>query len=275
MKKYVTAALFIFWVVVTGLFVAALLFYQQQKKPAGSMANPAGNGVVLNKSQLAAHNTAGSCWLLISGKIYDVSNYLTAHPGGADTIIQHCGTDSTEAFATRGGGQRDHSAYAYDMLANYYIGDFGQALAQATAPIATTSLIGTAEVAANPDAPAPATVKPVSINLSAAEVAKHNNLSNCWLLISGKVYDVTSYMNNHPGGVGTITPYCGADGTTAFDTRGGSGSHSSYAYGLLANYYVGDLGQAVSQTQTQTAPVTNQNSTTSGNRRHDDEEDDD
>lgn len=127
MKKYVTAALFIFWVIVTGIFVAGLLFYQKGGNQAGSTTGQTGNGVILNQAQLAAHNTADSCWLLISGKVYDVSGYLTSHPGGADIIIQYCGTDATNAFATKDRSRpRDHSAYAYDLLSNYYIGDFGQ-----------------------------------------------------------------------------------------------------------------------------------------------------
>lgn len=89
------------------------------------------------------------------------------------------------------------------------------------------------------------------IVLSSAEVAKHNTASNCWMIISGNVYNFTSYLRAHPGGAGTITPYCGQDGTQAFATRGGTGSHSGFAYSLLGNYLVGPLNQSVGTTTIQ------------------------
>jgi len=87
--------------------------------------------------------------------------------------------------------------------------------------------------------------------LNAAEVAKHNSAADCWLIISGKVYNVTGYLSSHPGGADAITPFCGADATTAFLTKGGNGSHSSFAASLLADYYLGDFNQTLKTPQIQ------------------------
>jgi len=76
-----------------------------------------------------------------------------------------------------------------------------------------------------------------------SQVAQHNTANNCWMIISNKVYNVTSYIPVHPGGAGTIIPYCGKDGTVAFDTKGGDGSHPQSARNLLVNYYVGNLSK--------------------------------
>ncbi len=32
------------------------------------------------------------------------------------------------------------------------------------------------------------------------EVAKHNKSSDCWLILDGEVYDVTKFLESHPGG---------------------------------------------------------------------------
>ena len=102
---------------------------------------------------------------------------------------------------------------------------------------------------------------PSKIILTMAEIAKHNSASDCWLLISGKVYDVTGYIDSHPGGRRAIISTCGTDATVAFETKDGMGSHSQAAWNLLSNYYIGDLNAGTSQAtvkktaQTQTPAV--------------------
>ena len=50
-----------------------------------------------------------------------------------------------------------------------------------------------------------------------AEVATRNTRSNCWTIVSGSVYNLTSYINSHPGGVSSISQLCGRDGTATFN----------------------------------------------------------
>ncbi|KAI1456278.1 hypothetical protein F4805DRAFT_233317 [Annulohypoxylon moriforme] len=54
--------------------------------------------------------------------------------------------------------------------------------------------------------------------LDAAEVAKHNTPSSCWIVISGKVYDVTQYLQHHPGGAAILAKQGGRDATSEFRT---------------------------------------------------------
>lgn len=88
----------------------------------------------------------------------------------------------------------------------------------------------------NPDTPTSSTD-----NLTKAGVAKHTSSSDCWIIVEKSVYDVTDFLNQHPGGAERITPYCGKDATTAFQTQGGEGSHSSTADSLLKDYLLGPL----------------------------------
>jgi cytochrome b involved in lipid metabolism len=55
-----------------------------------------------------------------------------------------------------------------------------------------------------------------------AQVATHNTASDCWTVVSGKVYDVTSWEDQHPGGAARIIGMCGVDATTAFQNQHGS-----------------------------------------------------
>lgn len=50
-------------------------------------------------------NTQEKCWTTIGGKVYDLTGYLSQHPGGIDNIMKLCGTDGSAAFAAQHGGQ--------------------------------------------------------------------------------------------------------------------------------------------------------------------------
>lgn len=76
------------------------------------------------------------------------------------------------------------------------------------------------------------------------QIAEHNNADDCWMVLSGKVYDFTDYIKNssHPGGK-TILQGCGQDATELFETRpmGSGTAHSSRARSFHDQYYIGDL----------------------------------
>jgi len=76
------------------------------------------------------------------------------------------------------------------------------------------------------------------------EIAKHNSPSDCWLIIDNKVYDVSNFLNLHPGNPETIIPYCGKEATNAFMTKDKANPkpHSKKAQDLLEEYYIGTYG---------------------------------
>ncbi|HEX3002424.1 MAG TPA: cytochrome b5 domain-containing protein, partial [Methanoregula sp.] len=91
----------------------------------------------------------------------------------------------------------------------------------------------------------PVSFKSPTMTLTQAEIAAHSSAASCWVIIGGKVYDLTTFLAIHPGGEGTIAPYCGKDGSAAFATKDKGSSHSSYADTLLSAFYLGDFGAAV------------------------------
>lgn len=147
MKKLTTISLFIFWMVMTAILSASLFYYQTNKdnQKNSSFISGLNNSVApgaidfagsktidintasktLSMEEVAKHNNAKDCWLVIEGKIYSVSSYIAAHPGGAGTIIPTCGTDSTKAYNTKNEGS-SHSKNAHALLAGYYIGNLNQ-----------------------------------------------------------------------------------------------------------------------------------------------------
>ncbi|KAK7203099.1 FMN-dependent dehydrogenase [Myxozyma melibiosi] len=52
----------------------------------------------ISSSELAAHKSASSCWVVIHGKVYDVTAFLPDHPGGKRSILTRAGKDATADF---------------------------------------------------------------------------------------------------------------------------------------------------------------------------------
>ncbi len=57
--------------------------------------------------EVTKHNTSDSCWAAIDGGVYDLTKWISQHPGGAREIEQICGTDATDAFANEHGGENE------------------------------------------------------------------------------------------------------------------------------------------------------------------------
>ncbi|CEL04148.1 Putative Cytochrome b2, mitochondrial [Aspergillus calidoustus] len=52
----------------------------------------------LTGADVASHNSKDSCWVIVHGKAYDVTEFLPEHPGGQKIILKYAGKDATEEF---------------------------------------------------------------------------------------------------------------------------------------------------------------------------------
>lgn len=68
-------------------------------------------------------------------------------------------------------------------------------------------------------------------------MASHDQRTDVWMSLHGKVYDVTKYLEDHPGGEEVLLDRGGKDGTEDFEDVG----HSNEARKALTKYEIGEL----------------------------------
>lgn len=68
-------------------------------------ANPAAATTFYTMAQVKTHNSRTSCWTAVYGGVYDVTAWISQHPGGAGAIVAMCGVDGTSSFDAQHGGQ--------------------------------------------------------------------------------------------------------------------------------------------------------------------------
>lgn len=73
------------------------------------------------------------------------------------------------------------------------------------------------------------------------DVADHKSAKSCWITCRGKVYDVTGFVPDHPGGDDLILEHAGTDVESIMKDEG-SHDHSDSAYDMLEEYVIGRLG---------------------------------
>lgn len=77
------------------------------------------------------------------------------------------------------------------------------------------------------------------------ELSAHSTKNDLWFMRDGKVYDITKYVDEHPGGEDVLLDVAGGDGTEAFENAG----HTKDALTELQKYYIGDLVNLANETE--------------------------
>lgn len=79
-----------------------------------------------------------------------------------------------------------------------------------------------------------------SSTFTMADVGAHAIATSCYTAINGDVYDVTSWIDQHPGGSQAIIGMCGIDSSAAFDGQHGGQRRPASE---LAGFQIGKLVQ--------------------------------
>jgi L-lactate dehydrogenase (cytochrome) len=72
---------------------------------------------VVSVKELGECNVRGKAWLSIKGEVYDLTQYLNQHPGGAKVLLACCGKEADEPYQLFHG----HTSYL-SRLKSYRVG---------------------------------------------------------------------------------------------------------------------------------------------------------
>ena len=75
----------------------------------------------ISMTEVAQHSAADDCWSVVNGNVYDLTQWISEHPGGSGSIESMCGVDATTAFNNQHNGQGEPEA----KLASFQIGTIG------------------------------------------------------------------------------------------------------------------------------------------------------
>lgn len=87
---------------------------------------------------------------------------------------------------------------------------------------------------------------------SLEEVSKHNSASDLWIVYNGGVYDISRYIDEHPGGEEVVVDVAGTDATEPFEDIGHSDDAREILSGLLIGKVEGGVVKPPTSTHTQT-----------------------
>lgn len=125
--------------VVTVVLAIALFGYAWYSRSSQQSPTPQSNQIETNTTaasdvsvksyklaEVSSHNLATDCWMAIDGKVYDVTSFVSKHPGGP-AIVGGCGKNATVLFNERPTNDRGpHPAQARTLLPQYEIGTLAQ-----------------------------------------------------------------------------------------------------------------------------------------------------
>lgn len=173
----------------------------------------------LSTEEIKKHNKSDDLWLIVDERVFDVTRFVNQHPGGLDALLNNSnGRNATAAFFGK-----QHKPHVYPMINEYFVGYvFNEGVDEDFVNSNKKKIACEAKV------------KLWREQYTLSQVAEHKTETDAWIVIDGSVYDVTSYVGEHPGG-DIILDHVGTDASVAFK------DHPPYVRDLLKGYFIGLL----------------------------------
>ena len=78
----------------------------------------------LTIEEVSKNNSVTSCWSIIYGNVFNLTKWISKHPGGAEKIRAICGKDGTTSFER----QHEGDGGAANQLSSYFLGKLGDSV---------------------------------------------------------------------------------------------------------------------------------------------------
>ena len=141
--------------------------------------------------EVAKHTKKGDVSVVLHGRVLNVSNFLSKHPGCELAILTLAGKDATAKF---------DMIHPPDVVEKY----------------APDAVIGAPGDGGEEDDGE--TDDSSGGGCTMEEVATHNKKGDVWVVLNGRVLIVSNFLSQHPGGELAILTFPGKDATAEFDT---------------------------------------------------------
>lgn len=115
-------------ILVMAILIGGLAFITYQNRPVVELAQSQTTETTTSGNQsytmadVEAHASYNDCWTTINGSVYDLTDWVSRHPGGSRAIESICGIDGTAEFERQHGG----SSSVQKILALFFIGDLSK-----------------------------------------------------------------------------------------------------------------------------------------------------
>lgn len=154
----------------------------------------------ITTEELAKHYTYDNCWVKYENQVYDITHWVSKHPGGSSPFTNICGTTSFEPLFKAQHPRKD--------LINTMVVDSETNSTPSIQKYIT--YLGDYYGLNIPERP----------TINQIELKQHDNINDCWIVYENNVYDITTFAqssaNNNNFLSGTLRNICG---TTAFEDK--------------------------------------------------------